>query len=440
MLLLVIAFLSGILTVLAPCVLPLLPVILGASAEDKNSKKIPLIVITSLSVSILVFSLLLKASTLLIDVPASFWKSVSGGLLILLGMITIFPNIWKNIANKLWFSNGANSLLQSGSQKQGIWKYIWLGAALGPVFSSCSPTYSLILAIILPASFAFGLLALIFYILGLAFVLFLIAILGQKFLKNVKWISKPNGVFKKVLGVIFLLIGLAIISGVDKKIEAKILDVSFLNTTNFEQNIIDGLDLWNTEKKVEQPENNKDAKSWWQCKGGSCEKVLSWSLNFITPENILEKWKLTEKWYKAPDFSWLQNWINSDSIASLEDLKGKVVMIDFWTLGCINCINTHKETNKLYSEFKDTWFEIVGIHAPEFQYERNLSEVKKAVEKYNIEFPVVQDNDFTTWKLYNNRYWPAFYMIDKQWNVRYTHFGEGGYEKKREVIKELLTE
>lgn len=115
-------------------------------------------------------------------------------------------------------------------------------------------------------------------------------------------------------------------------------------------------------------------------------------------------------------------------------------MIDFWTLGCINCINTHKETNKLYDEFRDQWFEILWLHAPEFAYERKIENVKKAVIDFEMKFPVATDNDFSTWKAFNNRYWPAFYLIDKKWNVRYTHFGEGWYEEKRQAIIELLWE
>jgi thiol-disulfide isomerase/thioredoxin len=115
-------------------------------------------------------------------------------------------------------------------------------------------------------------------------------------------------------------------------------------------------------------------------------------------------------------------------------------MIDFWTLWCINCINTHKDTNKLYAEFKNDWFEILGLHAPEFAYERKIENVRAAVEEFEIKFPVATDNDFATWKVYNNRYWPAFYIIDAQGNVRYTHFWEWGYEEKREVIQELLRE
>lgn len=176
--------------------------------------------------------------------------------------------------------------------------------------------------------------------------------------------------------------------------------------------------------------------TWQTCSDGSCGKKIEWSLSFLNPDSILGEWK----WYKAPDLVWLDNWINSEAINSLDDLEGKIIMIDFWTLWCVNCINTHKETNKIYDEFRDEWFEILWLHAPEFAYERKIENVSKAVKEFEMEFPVATDNDFSTWKAYNNRYWPAFYIIDAQGNVRYTHFGEGWYEKKRAVIKELFIE
>lgn len=253
MTLIIIAFLSGVLTVLAPCVLPILPIILWASVEDDKNKYTPYIIIASLSISILIFSLLLKASTILIDVPPSFWKSFSGGLIIGLGIITLFPNLWKTLSTKLWFSDNSNKLLNKSTAKKGSIKYVLMGLALGPVFSSCSPTYALILAIILPAGIVMGIVSLISYILWLAAILLAIAIFGQKLIKNLKWASDPNGVFKKILWVIFILVGIAIFSGYDKKIEAKILDAGFLNTTGFEQSIIDNLEL----DKIEENEKKK---------------------------------------------------------------------------------------------------------------------------------------------------------------------------------------
>ena len=180
--------------------------------------------------------------------------------------------------------------------------------------------------------------------------------------------------------MVFVLVGLAIISGYDKKIEAAILEAWFLNTTQFEQNVIDELkldeidDALSSVKKKSEDSNELNGET---CKDGSCDKKIEWSLDFLSPDNILTKGELSEKGYKAPDLVWLENWINSQGYESLDELKGQVVMIDFWTLGCINCINTHKQTQELYEDFKDEGFVVLGLHAPEFQYERKIQEVQK---------------------------------------------------------------
>ncbi len=243
MTLLIVAFFAWVLTVLAPCVLPLLPMILGASIDDAKNKYAPYIVIASLSASILVFSILLKATTLLIDLPIDFWKIFSGVLIIVMGIITLFPNIWKSVSMKFKLSDNSNKALASSANKSGNMKNILIGFSLGPVFSSCSPTYAVILAIVLPSSLLFGLAALVAYIAGLAAVLLAIAIFGQKFIKNVKWIADPNGLFKKILGIVFILVWVAIMTGYDKKIEAAILDAGWINTSSFEQSIVDTIDL-----------------------------------------------------------------------------------------------------------------------------------------------------------------------------------------------------
>ncbi len=450
MTLLVIAFLSGVLTVLAPCVLPLLPIVMGASAEDGNNKKIPFVIIASLSVSIIIFSLLLKASTVLIWVPPSFWKSFSGGMIIALGIITIFPNLWKSVTTKFGLSDNSNKLLNKSQEKKWMMKYIFMGFALGPVFSSCSPTYALILAIILPAWFLFGFTALLSYTLGLAVILFAIAVFGQKLIKNLKWASDPNGLFKKILWVVFVLVWLAIMFWYDKKIEAAILDTWFLNTTIFEQSIIDELELDDIEQDDDQASLKKNSHnlelSWETCKDGSCEKEIDGSLSFLDPQNILELSEddvdrvVSSTGYKAPEFVWLTNWINSDPIDSIDDLKGKVVMLEFWTLGCINCIRTHEHTQAMQEKYEDQGFMVLGLHTPEFAYERLIENVQKSVNEYGMTYPVAQDNDFKTWRAFNNRYWPAFYLIDAQGKIRYTHFGEGKYDEKEQAIQELLAE
>lgn len=140
----------------------------------------------------------------------------------------------------------------------------------------------------------------------------------------------------------------------------------------------------------------------------------------------------------APELVGLENWLNTSPIESLESLRGKVVLIDFWTYSCINCIHTLPYVQALHEKYADEGLVVLGVHAPEFQYERKLKNVQAAVKKNGLTYPIVQDNEFATWRAYKNRYWPAVYLIDKEGFVRYTHFGEGKYEETEKAVRALL--
>ena len=242
MTLLIVSFLAWILTILAPCVLPLLPVILWAGAVDSEDKYRPYIIIASLSLSIILFSLLLKASTIFIWVNPIVWKIFSWVILILFWIITIFPNLWKNLSAKLGFLDKSNQNLGKSSGKEGIIWSIMVWLSLWPVFSSCSPTYAIILAVILPVSFFTGILNLFAYVLWLWLVLLSIALLGQKFIAKMKWISSPNWIFKKIIWILFLIIWLAIITWYDKIVETAVLNSWYFDVTEIEQQILDRID------------------------------------------------------------------------------------------------------------------------------------------------------------------------------------------------------
>lgn len=237
--LIIVSFLAWVLTILAPCVLPLLPIILWASVEDAKDKYRPYIIIASLSFSVFAFSFLLKASTILLWVDPIVWKIFSGVILIVFWIFTLFPDIWKKISGLLWFQWKSNAQFQKSTQKKWYTGSILVGISLWPVFSSCSPTYAIILAVILPINLTLGLINLFAYIVGLALVLLIIALAWQKFIKKVKWASDPKWWFKKVLGVIFVLVWVAIIWWFDKKIEAKILESGYFDITSVEQIILD---------------------------------------------------------------------------------------------------------------------------------------------------------------------------------------------------------
>ena len=141
----------------------------------------------------------------------------------------------------------------------------------------------------------------------------------------------------------------------------------------------------------------------------------------------------------APEISTTGEWLNSSPLTS-KDLKGKVVLLDFWTYSCINCLRTLPYIKSWYEQYKDKGFVVIGVHAPEFDFEKNKANVEKAIRRFEISYPVVQDNDHLLWNRFSNQYWPAHYLINKQGQIVYTHFGEGNYDVTEKHIRELLDE
>ncbi len=238
---LLISYFAGLLTILSPCILTLLPVIVGGSMTDKKpSKWTPIVITSSLVVSVLVFTLILKATTTLINVPLEFWTAVSGGILITFGLVTIFPAIWEKFSVGMNLNANTNKLLGKSAKMEGQGKNVAIGAALGPVFTSCSPTFAVILAVVLPVSFARGFVYLIAYSLGLATIMLILAYAGQRFASKIAWAANPNGVFKKILGLLFIVVGVMVITGFDKTIQTFLLDQGIYDgISEFEQGLYD---------------------------------------------------------------------------------------------------------------------------------------------------------------------------------------------------------
>lgn len=398
--LLPLSFLAGVLTIFSPCVFTLLPVILNASSSSRSWRR-PVTIIISLLFSVGLFTLALKSSTYFVAVPPEIWEYSSGGILLVFGMTLLFPQIWEKFFNNLPFSNVASNVLSESAQKETLMGDVVIGAALGPVFSSCSPTYAIIIATILPTSFSLGVIHLLLYLFGMGIVLVAIALTGQRLVSKLKWAVDPNGWFKRLLGVIFILFGLLISTGLEKRFGTWLLEKGYFNATNYEVSLLD-------DQAASVFENSTTH--------------VKMSVN--TP-------------YTAPELQDIEAWINTSGM-TLEELKGKVVLIDFWTYSCINCIRTIPFVQGWYDKYKDDGLVVIGVHAPEFAFERKLKNVQDAVREYGITYPVALDNQFSTWKAYQNRYWPAHYFIDKNGMVRHTHFGEGKYEESEAVIRQLL--
>lgn len=227
--LLIVSFVAGILTVAAPCILPLLPVIVGGSvvrsSDDKQQNWYrPLVIAGSLAISVIVFTLLLKATTMLLGVPQTTWQVISGLIVLLLGINFLWPQLWQKLAVKTNFEPNANKLLGKSGQRKGLAGDALMGFALGPVFNSCSPTYALIVAAVLPVSFAMGFVYLVAYAVGLAGALLVIAYAGQSAASKLGWLANPSGWFRRIIGILFIIVGLAVIYGLDKDFQAFVLD------------------------------------------------------------------------------------------------------------------------------------------------------------------------------------------------------------------------
>ncbi len=233
MTLLLLSFIAGVLTVLAPCILPLLPVVIGAGVGARD-RYTTLRVVGALALSIIAFTFVLKVSTIFITVPQSFWTYLSGTMIALVGLTFMFPHAWGKIPGIGRLNRSSNQLLGSGYTKKSAAGDYLMGAALGPVFSTCSPTYFLILATVLPVSFWQGTIYLLAYVAGLALILFFIARLGERFAGKLAHVASDNGWLKQSVGVLLILVGVLIVTGSDKALETALLDSGWFDVTQIE--------------------------------------------------------------------------------------------------------------------------------------------------------------------------------------------------------------
>lgn len=435
MLLLITSFVAGVLTVLAPCTISLLPVIVGGTLSGGSSVRRIITVTLSLGVSVILFTLILKVSTALIGVPQSFWQELSGVIIIALGVAMIFPKLWDSIPFLNAINKESNKALAVGYQKQNFAGDVLTGAALGPVFSSCSPTYFLILATVLPRSIPEGVGYLFVYAIGLCGGLFVVALAGAKLLEALGVASDPDGWIKRTIGVLFLALGIAIFLGYDKQIEAFAAE-HFYDVTQIEEKLLSSQGSPAT-TLVPAPtapttEAMTEATSTATSTAGTTS-VLSAAARIAMKQLAYPR---------APEITDPSGFINTDNQPiTIGQFKGKkVVLVDFWTYSCINCQRTLPYLKAWYDKYHDQGLEIIGIHTPEFAFEHVLGNVQAAVTGFGLKYPVVLDNDYGTWNAFGNSYWPRKYLIDIDGYVVYDHAGEGNYDETEAAIQKALKE
>ena len=402
--LLAFAFLAGIVTVLSPCILPILPIVLSGVSGDK---KRPYGIIVGFVFSFTIFTLFLATLVRLTGIPTNALRIIAGVVLLVFGLSLLLPNI-QALMEKL-FSKLSRFGPKAGTHA-GFWGGFVIGLTIGIVWTPCvGPILASVIALAATSQVSTAtFLITLTYSIGTAIPMFLIMYGGRNLLNRAPWLVRNTPAIQKVFGVLMILFALAIFTNIDQQVEG------YLAATPY------GADLT-------QLENNTAVTNQLNTLKGQSGSNSSTNTNGLFNTN-----------YPAPDFVGVTKWLNTDKPLSIHDLKGKVVLVDFWTYTCINCIRTLPHVTSWYDKYNKDGFVVIGVHTPEFEFEHETANVENAIKQYHIYYPVAQDNNYSTWNNYNNQYWPADYLIDANGNVRRTEFGEGEYDQMELAIQTLL--
>lgn len=411
-LLIAFAFIAGVVTVLSPCILPILPIVLTSSIGGEDiGKSRPLGVVTGFILSFTFFTLFLSTIVRLSGIPATSLRLLSVFIIALFGLSLLIPKV--QLLTERLFSK-LSSLIPSSQGKTGFSGGLFIGFSIGLLWTPCvGPILASVISLAITGTVTLDALFItLAYSMGTAIPMFMIMIGGQNLLRRVPWLLANLGKIQKIFGVLMILTAVGIYFNYDRKFQTYILDT-------FPQY---GAGL----TKIE---DNQLVKDQLDNMGGDVdENSLGKPMSDMMPKGPF-----------APELIPGGEWFNSEPL-QLSELRGKVIIIDFWTYSCINCQRTFPYLRNWYEKYSDDGLVIIGVHSPEFEFEKDVDNVAEAIEDFDLQYPIVQDNNFATWRAYNNRYWPAKYIIDKDGYVRYTHFGEGSYDETEEVIQELLRE
>ena len=414
------AFLGGVLTIAAPCILPLLPILLGASV-GQESKQRPFLIVLGFIASFALASLLLSFLVQHTGLGSNTLRTIAVICLAVFAVFMIWPKPFELLTG--YFSGAINTAGQVGKQK-GNMGGLLLGLVLGIVWTPCAgPVLASILVLIATqGSSGRSLVLVIAYAIGAGLPMLVIAYGSQYITAKVRWLTKYSVRLQQIFGVLILLLAAAMYFQYDTVIENKL--TAFFPQSTLENKLV-GNQSQQTYNAAPLPIQSANVDSNMT---NASEKIIF------------------QNYGPAPEFTGISHWLNTPSTSSgpsgepltMASLKGKVVLVDFWTYSCINCIRTLPYVTKWYDTYKDKGFIVIGVHTPEFEFEKVTSNVQTAIQRFGIHYPVAQDNDYGTWQAYNNEYWPAEYLIDQKGNIVYTHFGEGEYDHTENAIRELL--
>ena len=419
------AFLAGAATALSPCVLPVLPVALSAGVTGGHRR--PLGVVTGLVLS---FTFAIVALVYVIDalgLPGDLLRNVAIVVLLGFGVSLLVPSVAARM--EAWISRMVPAP-QGGKRGDGFGSGVLVGLSLGVVYAPCAgPILAGVITVSASQSLTAGRLGVaLAYALGSAAVLYLLMLGGRRLSSR---LTRYAGRLQMAMGAVMVLVAVAMFADYDTRFQTAIANdlPAFLVNPSKELEESGGVREQLAELRGTQAhEGTVGALAAAAAHGGAADQASPGErLPVLGP---------------APEFTGNQEWFNTPGgqPLSLRELRGQVVLVDFWTYTCINCIRTLPYLKAWDERYGKDGLQIVGVHTPEFPFERDAANVEDAIEQNGLGYAVAQDNDYATWNAYGNEYWPAKYLIDAQGRVRYTHFGEGEYEETEEAIRELLAE
>src|SRR5687767_10659676 len=404
MLIFLLAYLGGILTILSPCILPVLPFVFARAGGSFMRSSLPMLVGMAATFAVVATLAAVGGGWAVQANAIGRWTALV--LLAFFGVALIFPSVSERMTRPLVALGSRLSERQPG-ERESVWSSVVLGVATGLLWAPCAgPILGIIFtaAALNGASFNTTLL-LLAYALGAATSLALALLVGGKVLARMKRSLGASERIRQVLGVLVLVGVSAIALGLDTRVLARL---SATQTATLESTLA---------RKLGVGGIAADSKVATNAAG-----------QLILPvEGVL------------PPFDGLGPWINSAPLTR-EQLKGKVVLIDFWTYSCINCLRSIPYVRAWHEQYARDGLVVIGVHAPEFAFERDPDNVRQAVKDLGIRYPVALDNEYRLWRALKNNYWPAHYFIDAKGRVRFHHFGEGGYRMSERVIRQLLAE
>jgi cytochrome c biogenesis protein CcdA/thiol-disulfide isomerase/thioredoxin len=443
-LLMAFAFVAGAGTAITPCVLPVLPAILSASAL--GGRRRPLGIVLGLGITFTVAIVALSKVVSGVGLASGASRTFAIVVLLLFGTVMLIPSLAERVQAPL------SRLARFGPRTRGtgFWTGLGVGAALGFV---CAPCAGPILAAVISVSASTGgptarvLLVAVAYVIGLSAVLLVYEFAGRAVLDRIRRALRGH-VVEQVLGVVLVLTGVAMAFNYDVRFEnllakhAGSLPAIFTDPTRSLESshaVESRLASLRPASKFAARQAKADAadaadgSSGSSGSAGSGAQSVGWAISGVTTPKISDLGA-------APNFRQTEDWFNTpgDRPLSLHSLRGHVVIVDFWTYTCINCIRTLPYLKGLYATYHRDGLEIVGVETPEFTFEQEASNVRDAIRADGIRYPIVQDNRYGTWDAYDNEYWPADYFIDAKGDVVHTQFGEGDYTQDEALVRELL--